>query len=173
MATIDTIGPVGCDYTTPHAWWAARGGDIRSDANAPYIGEIVAGQYSQFEMASDGSTWTDADHYFELRAAADDRFRGDFDGSYPKIAGIKCSVPYTRFKYIVSNGISADAFTAFSLDAVRVSAHGCGAYDITQNGYLGAYFAGIYASSAGTTVTACAVASITLTNSVVLAGALV
>jgi hypothetical protein len=57
MATIETIGPSGCDYTTPQAWYDSHAGDITADLFAPYIGEIEAGTYAGWRV-----WWETEDH---------------------------------------------------------------------------------------------------------------
>ena len=68
MATIESIGASGCDYTSVQGWYDAHKGDITADANAPYIGEIIAGELTEDVTMSESTT--DASHYFHLRAAA-------------------------------------------------------------------------------------------------------
>jgi hypothetical protein len=80
--TIEKIQAVGGDYTTPQAWYDAHKGNLTSDPNAPYIGEMAAEEFPGVDMS--GST-TDADHYFHLRAQSGAEFNGDFGGSYPLI----------------------------------------------------------------------------------------
>jgi len=111
MATVESIQASGGDYTTPQAWFDAHKGDITSDANAPYIGEMAAEDFTTGLVATDVSTVTDSTHYFHLRAKSGAEFKGDFDASYPVIkahAGFSSSaielgatLNYTRIEHIV------------------------------------------------------------------------
>ncbi len=106
MATIESIQAAGGDYTSPQAWYDAHDGNITSDVNAPYIGEMKAEAFTdKLDMSN---SITDSTHYFHLRAQSGDEFDGDFDGSYPTITGVSTdglyifiSNDYTRIEHIV------------------------------------------------------------------------
>ena len=62
--TIDTIGTAG-DFSTIQGWYDNYKGDITSDANAPYIGELKDEQFDECVNFEDSTT--DVTHYFHLR----------------------------------------------------------------------------------------------------------
>jgi hypothetical protein len=98
--TIEIIGTEpGDHYSTPQAWFDAHVGDIKSDPNAPYIGEMRAGIYPV--LAAVGTPGDcDATHYLHLRAIAGAEFKGDFDGSYPVITSGTTSTVSVRHDYM-------------------------------------------------------------------------
>jgi hypothetical protein len=85
MATVQSIKASGGDYTTIQAWYNAHDGNITGDANAPYIGELYAEEYSA--GATFATSTTDATHYFHLRAAEGYEFDGDLENknNYPVV----------------------------------------------------------------------------------------
>lgn len=81
MATIETIGPSGCDFSSPQAWWDAN----KEGADGEYVGEIESAEYPG--LTATGSTGTKT---WTLRATSGYEFKGIFDGlsNFPRIAGI-------------------------------------------------------------------------------------
>jgi hypothetical protein len=130
MATVESIG-TGGDYTTVQAWYNAHAGDITSDTNAPYIGELMPGTHTGgLDMTS---STTSSTRYFHLRAKVGSRFDGDFAATYPVIKTdgsgpiVNITDNYFRMEHIVvgssssvTYGIKATGATNLLLDSVGV-----------------------------------------------------
>jgi len=136
MSTIESIG-TGGDYATPQDWYNAHAGNITSDVNAPYIGELTPEIFSGGLVMS-GST-TDITHYFHLRAKTGSEFNGNFSGAYPEIRKtsgddiVKITDNYTRLEHFCvgnttnrHNGIFVDSVNHIIIDA-------CGVHNMDYN----------------------------------------
>ena len=170
VPTIETIGATGCDYTTPQSWYDAHKGNIVTDSNAPYIGEMKAGTY---QVACDFKDSTcDIDHYFHLRAYAGDEFRGKFDGSYPVFDAVATSSnalentdDYFKLTHIVFKGLVGNTENdnmCFATAGDNVVVDSCGFKDIGENGDQ--YGISLAGDNVKTTITNCVFADIRCEN---------
>jgi len=165
MATVETIQASGGDYTTPQAWYNDHAGDITSDANAPYIGEMAAETFASSSDLDMQTSTTDATHYFHLRAQSGYEFDGDFDGSHPVIASavsprIYAGDDYFRCEHIVVDGTGTASAntTGIEVRGDNCLLDGVGVRDIVGNsssGSMNVY--GIYSYGENNTIRNCAV----------------
>ena len=170
MATIETIKSDGTgDYTSPQAWYDAHKGDITSDPNAPYIGELNGEEFATFTDMY-GST-TDSSHYFHLRAMSGAEFKGDFAAL--GVATIKGDTNgyfltvednYTRIEHILfgkSSFTDKQPFCIFvSGGSSNVIIDSCGVYSITTTATSSTRYIigiGVSVSSSDTIVRNCMV----------------
>jgi len=111
MATIETIGSSGCDYTSLQAWADAHNADLTSDPNAPYIAQLEPEEFDAgVDLKNEDSLVTDATHYLEITAKPGYEFKGDFYADFPIVGGsIRC-VPYTRISHIVFKGSISEVY---------------------------------------------------------------
>jgi hypothetical protein len=178
--TIEKIQAVGGDYTTPQAWYDAHKGNLTSDPNAPYIGEMAAEEFPGVDMS--GST-TDADHYFHLRAQSGAEFNGDFGGSYPLIntkatsdAFVRVGDDYTRLEHFVVGEVSGitEQYTygihANGADGVTIDT--IGAYDITAvSAFEPCYMSAVFVDGGEAVIRNCAAGKLHLTATALFGGA--
>lgn len=152
MSTIESIG-VGGDYATPQLWYAAHAGNITSDVDAPYIGEIMPGTYvGSLDMSF---STTNATHYFHLRAKAGSEFKGVFNGIYPMLSRtggsyiINVEDDYARIEGVCVGSCSAtpNGITVSAVDHVLINR--CGVFDMVRAGGI---LAGIYVEDDSTNV---------------------
>lgn len=102
MATIETIGSSGCDYTSLEAWADAHNADLTSDPNAPYIAQLEPEEFDAgVDLTAEDSLVTDSTHYLEITAKPGYEFKGDFYADFPIIKGGVGCVPYTRISHVV------------------------------------------------------------------------
>ena len=151
MPTVESIQASGGDYTTPQAWYDDHSGDITADANAPYIGEMKAEQFTG-NLLANGST-TSATKYFHLRAQSGDEFDGDFDGSYPyfdgSIAVVQSNDDYFRCEHIVVKDRTSSGDTCYGFNPAG-DYHlydGCGVLNLETGGSGNVECAGFFLST--------------------------
>lgn len=142
MATIETIG-VGGKYATIQDWYDAHKGDITSDPDAPYIGELLPQVFDE-DVAMKEST-TDADHYFHLRARANYEFKGNFAGAgvdFPMVRptgtvgfAIDLTDDYTRMEHFVvgdRHNTATDSVAGFYSTADYTLLDGVGVWNLSM-----------------------------------------
>lgn len=177
MPTVETIG-TGGDYATPQAWYDAHKGDITSDDNAPYIGEMLSETFTNGLTMSESVT--NSTHYFKLVAKEGHRFTGNFGGSYPVIKGLGANDAildiqddYSRFEYFVVGNQSVSptgphAHCIKAYDGLLCQFNGVGIYNVTYNrDYAGSIV--LYCFNMGsmgqTLIRNCSVAACSVNNS--------